>query len=249
MAAVGIVKAADIARRLHVARHFAALDETEPLMSVVRGCVVARAAQRVEVARLVGNRDVAGHEIALDVVSGNARFHDGDCLLPHLPDAPDAVVIEVLAKFIHRAGEAADQLPTVAAARRPTDLRCLEHRDRKAALGELERCRDAGETGADDADVDCQRVHERWMSHSVVGCGGVIRGDMWLTGKPLHKRVGQIRVEDDAACAGMRRPVARKGARIGACRRTAPLIRSRVAARWRRWPLWLSRRARRFLAS
>jgi hypothetical protein len=55
-----------------------------------------------------------------------------------------------------------NHLATVAAGSARADLARLEHRDRGAALGEVQRRRESRETTADDADVGTVLALKRW---------------------------------------------------------------------------------------
>ncbi|CAK0575288.1 Uncharacterised protein [Burkholderia pseudomallei] len=174
MAAVRIEEAAEIAVRLHVLRERVALDVAQARIAEAARRFVARAAQRVDVTRLVRGAQIAGHERAIDRMLRDPLLGDRERFEPHVPDQPDFVGVQIRLERVDSAGEAADQLAAVAPARRPSHLRRLEDRNRMAALGEIERRRYAGQAGADHADVGIDRAFQWRMAGGVVDGGRVV---------------------------------------------------------------------------
>ena len=186
LAAVGVVQAAAIARRLHVVAERVGVDEMEAVVTEALRGLVAPALERIGVALGVRGGQVAGHERAVDVVPCDARLHQRQRFEPHVPDPLHVAFRHEMPERVDVACEAADQLAAVAPARRPSDPRRLEHGDRMASLGEVERGRQAREARADHAHVGIGRAGERCMAGRIVDGRRVVRRDVRLVGECLH---------------------------------------------------------------
>jgi hypothetical protein len=101
-----------------------------------------------------GAEQSAAHVAAVDLLFFDDLFDEGDGVARRLKQALCLLRPVALDPGAERALAADGDHAAVAAAPAPADRVRVEHGDRGAALGQIARRREAGDTGADDGDVD-----------------------------------------------------------------------------------------------
>src|SRR6056297_444297 len=180
--AVALVEyAADVTLRADYLRQALLRDHLD-LVRIARGVflrgVVAEVAQLAALHRDV---EIAELEIAVDTVALHPLDDDVTALEPHLRGNSRRAVAETLPD-LGRLGETVDELAAVASARAPADAARLQQRHLVAALGELQRGGQAGETAADHGHIGALGTLERGIFGAALRRRGVVGGRVfgWL---------------------------------------------------------------------
>ena len=158
----------------------------------------------------VGGDQSAGLEIAGDGVLRDPMPHRRLGLLGQLPEQARALGPERLLELGHVDPLSGEHLAAVASGRARADPRRLQQHDVVAALGQVQRRRDAREAAADHAHVGIDRAGERRMRGHRVGRGGVVGFGMpggQHVAFRLFVAAHQVQIRPAAAVNRARRPV------------------------------------------
>jgi hypothetical protein len=177
MAALGVVQAADIARRPDTRAHFGLVQQLRALVPQPVPFRLHRL-QIVHVPRLE-----AGEQIALGQVAGDAMARDridqqALRLFGQVPQPARIIRPDPAGEGCDRRVVAGDDLAAVAPRRAPADPLSLQYRDLEPAERQMQRRRQAGIAGAEHGDIGPAVPAERRIVRDRIGRAQVPAVDM-----------------------------------------------------------------------
>ena len=177
MAAVTVDHTADIAVGPGIFRHLRLGHHFQSVMAMLHP---VRTDLRHLLHLLVGEsrEEAAVDEIAFDPVFGDALANDPATFERHLAQPIRPVLTIAFGDRFEVPAIAVHDLPAIAARCTETDAIGFEHDDGIALFRQFERCRDAGKTGTDDADIGRVFAVQRRAHVLVAGRGRIVGGRM-----------------------------------------------------------------------
>ena len=172
--AAGVVDAALIDVGRHHRPDLVAVHQARLVVAVPLAQQIELGLQFIHVRRLDGAEQIAGLEVAANVVARHPLADDGLGLLGHVPQAPGVFDAHPAGDLLHARRIAGADLAAVAAGSTPADARRLQHHDGIAALRQVQGGRDAGVAGADHAHIRLDRAFERGTVRRADGGGRVV---------------------------------------------------------------------------
>ena len=148
-----VVDAGQIARTADMGRERLAVEPGQRTVAVSFLKFVLVATEFRHLPGLDGHMQLARPPVAVDGIALDAFPQQVDCLQRHRPQAFGVGQRAPSGQRLHVAGIARNDLPAAPPGGAPANLPAFQHDDRVAALGQLQRCREARNATADHAHV------------------------------------------------------------------------------------------------
>ena len=193
VAGAGIAHAAEIALRADCRGQLPPVEEGEVSIAEALGHDVGMAAVGVDVARLVGGRELAGLIVDVDAVRLREVYEVRLGLLGEVEQRLGAFEAELGLQLLRPCALAGAELPAIAPRRPVAEAVLLDQHHVEAGPGEMVRGRQARVAAADDGDVGGGRAVERRIGGALADAvliPGAAGGDGGLVGHGL-RAIGQ----------------------------------------------------------
>ena len=177
MKGAGIAQRLEIFRRCQRRSNLLAVHEFQPIAEIALD-PIALGLQRGDALMAQHTHDARDGIGACNGEGRDGLAHKGDTLEGEAIERMSLVEPGHAGDMVEAGGETRRDEPTVTPRGAPADALRLQHHDRFARSGEVERCRQPGESTADDADIRLDGALERGALPGIGHSAGVVAVDI-----------------------------------------------------------------------